>query len=411
MRIKTKSFLLAVGLIVGQLPAGELDQLIPGIYEQFHPGPPPGIIVGSTDRHQAHFVSGTDAALQALNDQLGKDFAVFPFSSSAGAFKFNYDPDLGTFVKTTDTLGPLFAERADVLGKKNLNFAFAYTFFDYDTFNGQSLSDFHEAAVHLPNSFPGGDPEHIDPGTYEEDTLDLKFNLKASVKSYSLILNYGVTDSLDFGVLVPLVGVNLGVNSHWSIVVSPNNTNAATIHTTDPAQGADPQDAQASGDALGIGDMLLRAKYQFLHHKPVDLAALGLLKLPTGDLHNFLGSGDTTLRPVLVGSRVFRDVLWPGLNFTPHLNLGDEFDLDDSDRNSFEYAAGTEMGGSRFTFDVDFLGSVRDDGQHRVSAAAGAKWNVWKHLILSANLLLPLNDQGLRSDLITTVGAEYSFKF
>jgi len=94
--------LLAVGLAAGNLTAGDLDNLIPGIYEQFHPGLS-GILIGSTNRHQAHFLTGTDAALRALNSQLGKDFAVFPFSSTAGAFKFNYDPDLGTFVKTTSS--------------------------------------------------------------------------------------------------------------------------------------------------------------------------------------------------------------------------------------------------------------------------------------------------------------------
>ena len=403
MNAKVKPILLAIGLVAGNLIAGDLDKLIPGIYEQFHPGVP-GIFVGSTNRHQAHFISGTDTALQALNSQLGKDFAVFPFSSSAGAFKFNYDADLGTFVKTTDTLGPLFAERGDVLGGKNLSLAFAYTFFDYDTFNGQSLSDFHVTATHVL-------PPEGNTNTYYKDTLDLKFNLKASVKIYSFILNYGVTDSLDLGMLVPLVGVNLNVKSHWSIVVSPDNTNAPYIHTTDPQYGADPQDAQASGSAFGVGDVLFRSKYQFLRNKPADVAALVLLKLPTGDLHNFLGSGDTTVRPVLVASRVFHDVLRPGLNFTPHLNVGYEFDLEDSRRNSFEYVAGAELGNSRVTLDVDFLGSRRDDGQHRVSAAVGGRWNVWKRLILSADLLLPLNDEGLRSDLITTVGAEYSFKF
>ena len=410
MLAKSKTLLLAIGLVVGNLFAGDLDHLIPGIYEQFHPGVP-GIIVGSTDRHQAHFVTGTDAALRALNSQLGHDFAVFPFSSVAGAFKFNYDAELNTFVKTTDTLGPLFAERGDVLGKKNLNVAFTYTFFDYDSFNGRSLSDFHLTAKHLPNSFPGGDPNEIDPGTYEEDTLDLKFDINASVKIYSFILNYGVTDSLDVGVLVPLVDVRMRLQSHWSIVVSPNNTNAPNIHTTDPNQGADPQDAQASGSAFGMGDLVLRSKYQFLKEKPVDLAALVLLKLPTGDVHNFLGSGDTTIRPVLAVSRVFHDVLRPGLNFTPHLNVGYEFDVDDTRRNSFEYVAGAEFGNSRVTLDVDFLGSRRDDGQHRVSAAVGGRWNVWKRLILSADLLFPLNGEGLRSDLVTTVGAEYSIAF
>ncbi|MEO6034476.1 MAG: hypothetical protein ABIQ35_04400 [Verrucomicrobiota bacterium] len=395
------------------LRALDLNQLIPGLYSRNGNGfdGTPGIRVGSTNGHEAHFSFGSAVALRGLNEQLGKDFAVFPFNSAVGAFNFTFDPELGNFVSATDTLGPLFAERGQTLGEKNLNLGFAFTFFHYDTFNGQSLDNYHVGAKHLPGSFPGGNPNEIDPGTYEEDTLDIRLKVDAAVKIYSFTANYGVTERLEVGLLVPMVDVDLNVHSRWSSIVSPNNPTPG-IHTTDPAQGAEPQNDRVHGSAFGPGDLLLRSKYQFLREKPVDLAIAVIGKLATGDEANFLGSGDTRVRPLIAASRRFSDVFGKPLSVTPHVNIGYELNVDDSRRNSVEYAVGVEGGAQRVTVALDFLGSRRDDdGQHRAAVSLGAKWNVWKRLILSANLITPLNDEGLRSDLITTLGAEYSFKF
>lgn len=413
MKPKIAVLLLFSTFLACNLPALDLNQLIPGLYGRTGNGfdGSPGIRIGSTNGHEAHFSFGSAAALRGLNEQLGKDFAVFPFNSAVGAFNFTFDPELGTFVSTTDTHGPLFAERGQTLGEKNLNLGFAFTFFHYDTFNGQSLDNYHVTAKHLPGSFPGGNPTEIDPGTYEEDTLDIRLKVDASVKIYSFTANYGVTERLEVGLLVPLVDVDLNVKSHWTTIVSPDNPTPG-IHTADPAQGAEPRNDRVHGTAFGPGDIVLRSKYQFLRDQPVDLAAVALVKFPTGDEANFLGSGDTRVRPLIAASKRFADVFGKPFSLTPHLNFGYEFNVDDSRRNSVEYAVGVEGGAKRVTVALDFLGSRRDnDGQHRVAASAGAKWNVWKRLILSANFIMPLNDEGLRSDLITTLGAEYSFKF
>jgi hypothetical protein len=60
----------------------------------------------------------------------------------------------------------------------------------------------------------------------------------------------------------------------------------------------------------------------------------------------------------------------------------------------------------------DLLGSHETDGdgigENIVDAAFGAKWSPHKNIILAANFLIPVNkDEGLRSDLISTVGIEY----
>jgi hypothetical protein len=410
MERKIASLVVASTVLTSALSARDLEDLIPGLYGRSAGGfdGQPGIQVGSADGHEAHFNFGSAAALRALNEQLGRDFTAFPFNSASGNFNFQFDPDLGTFVSTTDTLGPIFAERGQTLSKRTLNLAFSFTFFDYDSFNGESLDNFRIKGIHIPSTIPPVDENN--PGTFEEDTVNIRLKVKAAVKIYSFIANYGITDSLEVGALVPIVDVGLKVRSHWDLVVSPDNP-TPDVHNTNPENGAEPQNDRAQGSAVGVGDIVLRTKYQFVKNKPFDMAAAVLVKLPTGDEANFLGTGDTTVRPLLAASRTFPELLGKHISITPHANLGFEFNVNDSDRNSLEYAVGAEAGAKRVTVDLDFLGSRRDDGQHRVATSLGAKWNVWKQLTVSANVILPLNDDGLRSDLITTAGAEYSFKF
>jgi Putative MetA-pathway of phenol degradation len=162
-----------------------------------------------------------------------------------------------------------------------------------------------------------------------------------------------------------------------------------------------------SGDATSIGDIVLRAKYH-LHKGPVaDIAGALWLKLPTGDEDNFLGTGTTTLRPFLIVSRTFFDV------FTPHLNLGYEIDFDRGHQDALHYILGFETGIEKFSVVVDLLGKYKPNGNgvgdHTLTGSFGGKWNPFKQFVMFLNFQVPLNEQGLRSNLITTVGAEYTF--
>ena len=167
-----------------------------------------------------------------------------------------------------------------------------------------------------------------------------------------------------------------------------------------------PNDA-ASGNATGLGDIVLRAKYLLLKSDTVDVAGSVLAKLATGDAKNFLGTGTTTLRPFLVFSRTLFDV------FTPHINIGYEFNLDRNDKNAVKYAVGFDVGIKKFTVAGDVLGSNEPKGngigENIYTGSLGLKWNPWKQFLLSTNAQLPLNRAGLRSNLITTFGVEYTF--
>jgi hypothetical protein len=395
-----------VGCIVGVVvllntqtsSARRLATLIPDLYGG------DGIILATdpTANHAAHFTVDSNASINRLNGQITSQIGIFPFSSSVSGFTFAFDPSLGTFLRTTETLGPLFAERAPTLGGGKLNLHFSYTFFTYDTFAGESLSHFPVTARHDTNVI--GFPDTRE--QFELDTVRIELVIKLRVQIFAFAATYGITDRLDVGVFLPITSVDMDVKSHARVMVSPSNTLFPNVHTFEG--GPESPDDAAHGHAFGLGDVVLRAKYSLLKGDVIDVSGAFLTSLATGNHEDFLGSGATTLRPFLVLSRTLFEVL------TPHLNIGYEFNLDRGHQSAVQYALGVDVGTATWTVAGEILGSHEPAGDgigdHILNGSLGVKWNPWKQLLVLANAQVPFNrNSGLRSDLILTFGAEYSF--
>ena len=389
----------AVVLLTAQTSAARrLDTLIPGLYG----GDGITLATDPTANHAAHFTVGSSASINRLNEQITSQIGIFPFSSSVSGFTFAFDPSLGTFLRTTESLGPLFAERAPTLGKGKLNLHFSYTFFTYDTFEGQSLSHFPVTARHEPDVI--GFPDIRE--QFELDTVRIDLDIKLRVQIFAFAATYGITDRLDVGVFLPITSVDMDVKSHARVVVSPANTLFPNVHTF--VGGPESPDDAAHGYAFGLGDVVLRAKYSLLKSDLIDVSGAFLTTLATGNHQDFLGSGATTLRPFLVLSRTLFDVL------TPHLNIGYEFNLDRGHQSAVQYVLGVDVGTATWTVAGELLGRHEPAGDgigdHILNGSLGVKWNPWKQLLVLANAQVPFNrNSGLRSDLILTFGAEYSF--
>jgi hypothetical protein len=79
-----------------------------------------------------------------------------------------------------------------------------------------------------------------------------------------------------------------------------------------------------------------------------------------------------------------------------------------------EYALGFDFGVlQRFTIIWDLLGSheLQGDGigDHILNTAIGVKWNPFAQFVVTANIQLPLNDDGLRARVIPTFVVEHTF--
>ncbi len=89
--------------------------------------------------HVPHFTVSSLGALDSLNTVLTSNLGVFSFNSTVTGFTF--DMELGVPVRTTESLGPLLAERAPTLGARKLNVAFTYTRLDFRRLAGKPLSN------------------------------------------------------------------------------------------------------------------------------------------------------------------------------------------------------------------------------------------------------------------------------
>jgi hypothetical protein len=175
-------------------------------------------------------------------------------------------------------------------------------------------------------------------------------------------------------------------------------------------------DQFGTGTAIGIGDVVARAKLRLFPRAAFESAVLVDLSLPTGDKQNFLGTGKTKLKATYIASKSIR-------RFTPHLNAGYEVRIGETKLNVFDYRVGTEiMATPKLTLATDMIGIVRPHastlfrstvlgnqqllGRSEIDGVIGGKWKLGADRALLFNLLVPLNTSGVRPSSVVTVGMQ-----
>src|SRR5438874_12877976 len=85
---------------------------------------PNGLIVDSEatlpgeQPHTAHFNSDFQTNFSQFSTALVSQFVTVPLPSPASGFTFQLDPTVGVFQRTTQSFGPILAERAETIGAK-----------------------------------------------------------------------------------------------------------------------------------------------------------------------------------------------------------------------------------------------------------------------------------------------------
>lgn len=350
-----------------------------------------------------------------INDLLGNQLSSFPLGSSAGGFTWTFDPAMGTFNRASNSFGPTFAERALTVGRRRFNVGVNYQRATFDQIEGKQLSD---GEIQI---FTGVFFDLLSDGVFIVDAL----NLKVTTDTVGFFANYGVTDRLDVGVAIPVIRVDL--EATLSSRVGSSTEGVGDVFFTDAR----------SGSASGIGDVVVRAKFNFLKRPGGGLAGGVDIRLPTGDELDLLGLPGAQGKFYLAASTAFNKL-------SPHVNVGysvaGESDAA-ADPESFVFPPPDEVnytGGvdyavtPRTTLAFDVVGrtlrdigrldevatefgtsfrefSLRDGSLHLLLGAAGVKFNPWSNMLLSANFLFPLSDRGLTDNLTWVVGFDYSF--
>lgn len=432
MHLRT-GFLVVVAIACGTLAptpvdAQALSRILPQLFGD--------TIVLADTGHAAHFRPGPESleTPNQFNQQLVAQLSTFPLGSSSGGFTFEINPALGTVEPRSVSFGPAFAERALTIGRGKVNFGMNYQRATYDKFEGLDLGngDIRFYVPHVDSTGTGP----LDP-FFEGDVIEGTLLMKATADTWAFFVNYGLGDNVDISAAIPVVRVTIDAAVDAQILRLAT-TERPGIHLFD---GPDPDRGRfaRSGQATGIGDVVLRGKWRFFDQPGGGLAAAVDLRLPTGDADNLLGTGATQVRPFLIGS-------WTAGRFSPHVNVGYTFS-GESDiaviSDEFNYTAGFDYALSpRATVAADVIGRTlidagrlvesdrtfqhqnvlgvrgsttfrelrRQDGHlNLVLGAVGMKINVGGTLLLNANVLFPLTNAGLRDKFVPVIGLDYAF--
>jgi hypothetical protein len=389
--------------------ADSLSDLVPNLFGKggilLAPAPPPF-------SHQPHFLASSEAQLTVINDSLRGQLSNVPLPSPGTGFTFRFDPALGAFTRATDSFGPIYSQRADTTGKGKITFDFSYTRFTFDTLDGRNLNNGELQVTFLHQPIAGF--------AFEKDTITAQ--IKAGITSDVFLLSgtYGLLDNLDLSIALPIIHTDMNLTGIATI------NHIGTVQGEVPpthvfTNGSDTMVVHSSGDSTGVGDLVLRGKYNFLTASPVLLAAGLDVRLPSGSVDNLRGLGTPVFSPVFIAS------MQPYWGVSPHVNLGFHLSGDTAKADhEFFYNVGfdwTVVKPVTFVFDVlgrriidnhrieagQGPGETQIAGNDIVDASIGIKVNLWKNILGVANVLLPLNSTGLRDHAAWLVGLEASF--
>ena len=382
------------------------------------------------DTHSAHFNSAFQSEFVQFSTALTSKLVAVLLPSLASGFTYEFDPSLGVFNRTTQSFGPVLAERAETIGANRMSFGFAFQRLSFDAIEGLDFDRIPAVFTHDSFELRGG----------RDDLVTTINSIRADVNQFTAFLTYGLTDRFDLSLAVPIVSTDLTVVSDATIQrIGTTNPEVHFFRAPDGTLG-DRRIFTASGSAYGIGDVTVRLKNTIRKRGSTGLA-LGLdLRISTGDEEDLLGAGAPGVKPFIIWSTAFDA-------FSPHINAGYLWNgssmlagdprTGESGKlpDQVSYVVGADLGvGSRLTLALDVLGQIvldsprlvsqnfrsldgvsvfpnvtfREDSFNELSGAIGFKLNVVQDLLLDFNVLFRLDDNGLRDKITPLLGIEYA---
>ena len=380
--------------------------------------------VNATNGHGDHFVpdiiANNGAILAFLTDAIAASAANLPLSATTSGVTFRFVGGLP--VRTSSSLGPIFGERAQTLGKGRFVVGANMSGLNFTSLRGVPLNQ-----IVLNFTHDDVDPPGLGQPLRENDILQVRLDLSVNLLVSTFFTTYGITDKIDVGIAVPLV--HTGITGRSTGQFFPFGIPTSHFFAGDSANPVLSATATTFGFSTGIGDVALRTKWSLLDKEQLGMAFMADARLPTGSDEDLTGAGHASIRGLFLASARLG-------NFAPHLNLGyalrggrndavlatGGFDQPLSDWATIAVDIMTEwqVGESSLQLpnDVAILSpvvrhvtptNIPDIKDHRVNGSFGMKFRTPGGPIIVANALMPLRRGGLESRFVWTLGIDGNF--
>lgn len=413
----------------------------------FGSGQDPLFLAGSADpnnpasirAHGAHFVPSAvvenGSLIAFLTTAIGGNVANAPIGSTSGGESFRFEG--GVPVKTSTSAGGIFAERGQTLGKGRAVVGIGRTTSRLSSLRGVDLRNIEGFFTHQNVDFAGCDSTQgglscalMGVPNLENDVMQFKLNLDLNVRVTTVYATVGITDRLDFGVVLPVVSTSMMGESTAQVIPFGGPT-AAHFFAGTPASPALTGTRKVDGSSRGLGDVALRSKLSVQQSARTSVALLGEARFGTGNEEELLGAGAFASRGLAIISARFG-------NITAHGNTGFIYRAGETRNHAVVGTVGfdqllaekitlaadlvseLQVGASKLqlpptvVFDYPFkrtinptsIPSIADD---IVNGSLGFKFATGNGFTIVTNALVPLNRGGLRANVTYTTALEYSF--
>ena len=97
--------------------------------------------------------------LKILNSQIGPELSDVRLNPGVANVGIQFDLETGVSVRTTETFGPIYAERAQTIGRRRLQIGVSYSRFNFEEFEGDDIGEIEiiplisDGTVGMPPAF------------------------------------------------------------------------------------------------------------------------------------------------------------------------------------------------------------------------------------------------------------------
>jgi hypothetical protein len=382
--------------------------------------------------HGLHFIPAIEDAqgnlLTFLQNSIGVTVSNAPVSAATSGAIWGKS-ESGLPVRTATSAGPLYAERAQTLGKGHFLMGLGVSGYHFTSIRTTPLNGLVFDFTHSDSDDDGtlGDQD------FENDIFHVRTDLDINLFATTAVLTYGLLDRVDIGVAVPLVHTSISGFSDAQIIPAEPNTphNLGT-----PANPRLTATTATSGSATGIGDIAGRVKVQVAQGPKTGFGLIGEVRFPTGKEEDLLGLGEYSARGLGILSGRYGD-------FGAHANVGYLYRGGATQNDAFLATVGfDQLLGPWATFAADMISewqvgtsklrqpapvildtpvgggvsarviprsNIVERKDDVIQGSFGFKFTMPSGLTVITNALIPIRRGYLQPDVAWTAGLEYSF--